>query len=69
MPRRDTLQKMEARKLCGVLSSYKLMDVLYALQGTQLEYRNPRYGTLPEQRLAGLFPEKVSASTDDQLCP
>jgi len=53
-----------ARKLCGVMSAYRLMDVMYALrsfaapQSLPAPFRNPRYGKLPQQ---GLVPDsKVS---------
>ena len=48
-----------ARKLCGVISAYRLMDVMYTLRSfPALQSTNPRYGKLPRQ---GLVPDgKVS---------
>jgi hypothetical protein len=53
-----------ARKLCGVMSAYRLMDVMYALRSSAAQqslpapFRNPRYGKLPRR---GLVPDgKVS---------
>jgi hypothetical protein len=43
-----------ARKLCNVMSAYRLMDVLYALQHPPASFQNPRYGKLPQK---GLLPE------------
>ena len=39
------------RKLCSVISAYRLMDVLYALQSLPAPFQNPRYGKLPRQGL------------------
>jgi hypothetical protein len=53
-PDASTISKPEARKLCGVLAAYRLMNVLYALQTRPVEYCNPRYAKLPRQ---GLVPD------------
>ena len=47
-----------ARKLCSVISAYRLMDIMYALQSLPSPFQNLRYGKLPQQ---GLVPDgKVS---------
>jgi hypothetical protein len=48
-----------ARRLCNVISAYRLLDVLFALQSPTGAFQNPRYGRLP---LKGLLPDtKVSS--------
>jgi len=49
------------RRLCNVITAYRLMDVLYSLRDVATPYQNPRYGQLP---LKGLQPKsKVFASS------
>jgi len=49
------------RRLCSVISAYRLMDVFYALQSLPAPFRNPRYGKLPRQGLVQYFtvPHKI----------
>ena len=49
------------RRLCNVITAYRLMDVLYSLRNDPAPYHNPRYGKLP---LKGLQPKsKVCGSS------
>jgi hypothetical protein len=43
-----------ARQLCNIISAYRLMDVLFALQTSPPIFQNPHYGRLP---LKGLLPD------------
>ena len=52
------------RRLCSVISAYRLMDVLYALESVPAPYQNPHYGKLPRQ---GLVPNG-KVGTMSRLC-
>ena len=54
------------RRLCSVISAYRLMDVFYTLQSLPAPFHNPRYGKLPQQ---GLVPDgKVSMTSKARFC-
>ena len=47
------MSSLAGRRLSGVMSAYRLMDVLFCLRHPSTPYQNPRYGRLP---LKGLLP-------------
>jgi hypothetical protein len=47
-----------AKRLSNVITAYRLMDVLYALQSPSASTRNPRHAKLPQPGL--LPPDKAS---------
>lgn len=58
MPRPPKLHRALSAKLCAVLCSYRLCDVLYSLKCPRSTYRNPKY---PRFNQTGLRPSSVAS--------
>ena len=54
LPSDTTISSNAGRRLCNVISAYRLVDILFALQAPTPTFQNPRYGKLP---LKGLTPD------------
>lgn len=61
MPQAPKLHRVISAKLCALLCSYKLCDVVYSLKNPGTGFKNPRY---PRLNQSGLRPSSVVSFTD-----
>ena len=69
MPGAPALRRNIGSLLCGLLSAYRLMDVLYAIQDPESQHTNPGYprlsskGLRPTSSVSRIFLRSVDCST------